>query len=274
MPKFFDLYDVKLLPVRISTAIFVMEDSHRLFLQAFMTHYVMYTKEVKEHFAMALKRFGGDYELGSFVITINENIKPLNLEIRKGISEKTGNHCYCLVNASENHGILKQSSDYTVNELEYFKKLVGEIAKSPEGSISSVDALNQVDKLENVKMSKKMAQDLIDRFQKDLWIISDVNEGHISLDTRCILELGHYLKDTYEDFIVNCEMCKQICLQGQSCGSCRAKLHHHCAARCFRNRDSPKCPASGCGAPWPYEQPERVEPSQQPTQNQGRKRRR
>ncbi|KAJ8306547.1 hypothetical protein KUTeg_017092 [Tegillarca granosa] len=56
------------------------------------------------------------------VQTINRFIHPFHMEIKKGVGEEDGVSYYCLVCTNES-AITKLASDYSPNELEYFKKL-------------------------------------------------------------------------------------------------------------------------------------------------------
>lgn len=99
------------------------------------------------------------------------------------------------------------------------------------------------------------------------------SSGEYSLGPRAMLELHPYLKRVYEDDIVDCMMCRDIVIkvdigfvksyctcefpaficdsltvvtycifqcvnltQGQCCNQCEGKIHMHCAARYFGQR--------------------------------------
>lgn len=62
-------------------------------------------------------------DLKAFVEKINTAIRPMNMVIKKGIDELTGEQYYVLVNDSDN-SISRLSSEYKSNEIELFKKIV------------------------------------------------------------------------------------------------------------------------------------------------------
>ncbi|KAL3869497.1 hypothetical protein ACJMK2_042171 [Sinanodonta woodiana] len=233
-----------------------MTDSHRLFLQAFMSRGILDAKEVKSLFRTSCEKFKTfiadneeerRHQLTEFVITINNNIKPFHMEIKKGVSEEDGSNYYGLVNISES-SITLLASDFTTNELDLFKKLVESIVDSDTGSVGSTDAINLVETLDK-KMTRNDAQELLKKLESNKWI--KVMNGQVSLATRAILELEQYIFDMFPAIATRCNMCKKLCLKGQSCDSCPVRLHFHCASKFFSRQEVPKCPASDCKSPWP-----------------------
>ncbi|KAK3091227.1 hypothetical protein FSP39_018110 [Pinctada imbricata] len=236
----------------------MMKDCHKLFLQSFMSRGILEAKEVKQLFRTVCLKYQENLPeseeerlrlLPAFVRTINDNVKPFHMEIKKGISEEDGISYYCLVNTTQS-SYCKFSSDYSANELEFYKKLIEVIVNSEDGQVSSTDALNLTSTLKEKKMSKDAAQQLLKRLENDKWI--KMSRGKICLATRSLLEMEMYILDTYKDDVDKCETCNKLCIKGDSCPSCGTKLHYHCARRFFHGRDSPVCPKKGCGEPWPY----------------------
>ncbi|XP_050400332.1 non-structural maintenance of chromosomes element 1 homolog [Patella vulgata] len=263
-----------------------LRDSHRLFLQSFMSRSVLDAKEVKTLYKSCCEKFNEEYitqederrlQLAEFVIVINNSIKPFHMEIKKGLSEDNGTNCYCLVSTSDT-AITKMASDYTATELEYFKKLIELVVESDVGYIGSVEALNLTESLTNTKkMSKTDAENLLKRMKADRWLI--LNEGQVSLSTRTILELDMYITDTYPEAAKICELCKKLCLKGQMCEECGVKLHVHCASRIFSKQNQRKCLGQRCNAEWVHEIPSKDVPASQlvqqeniPSHSQNRKR--
>ncbi|XP_067128366.1 non-structural maintenance of chromosomes element 1 homolog [Centruroides vittatus] len=225
-------------------------DEHRLFLQGFMWKKICRAGEVMKLYKDCLRRAQKNCdasELSLFVNKINSHIRPMHMEIRKGIEEDTGINCYALVNMT-NSSLSCLSSDYSISELEFFKKIVEMIVLSDDGVASSVSLLNLTDDMVDHKISKKEAEDLIERLVADKFLSK--NDGIISLSVRSMIELDPYFREVYEENIKICLMCKQIVLQGQICADCDAKLHSHCATRYFRNKNELKC--LNCGSQWPY----------------------
>ncbi|XP_060085662.1 non-structural maintenance of chromosomes element 1 homolog [Ylistrum balloti] len=245
-----------------------MRDSHRLFLQSFMSRGLLDAKEVRLLFRTVCLKFNEPtaakeedrkLQLLDFVRTINMKIRPFHMEIKKGVSEDEGVSYYCLVCTNES-AITKLASDYTQSELEFFKKLVDQIVDN-EGEIGSTAAVNIVDKLDKnmKKMTRQDAQSLLQRLESAKWIIIHKGTGIVSLSTRCLLELEQYILDVYgaEDENLKCNMCNKLCVKGQSCDNCQTKLHLHCASRFFQNKDNPRCPNKTCGTSWPHPVPKK-----------------
>lgn len=235
-----------------------MREPHQVFLQGFMSRGILGSREVKELYIRSHTKFDETPEiaqLASYVSTINNNIRPFHMEIRKGIDERNGSHWYGMINTTDS-SITRMASDYTVVELELFKKIVEDIVKTDEGEISSTDALNLVNTVENEgkKLSRTQAQDLIGRLRSDRWLAESVH-GEVSLSIRALLELEHYIQQQLPDYCMQCNTCKRLAVKGQVCGSCDTKLHIHCAARYFCDVAEPKCPNKRCNAPWSHPVP-------------------
>ncbi|KAK2167679.1 hypothetical protein LSH36_25g03061 [Paralvinella palmiformis] len=229
-----------------------MRDSHRMFLQGFMSHGILIARDVRKLYKTSCARFNEphpDEGLAEFVKVINAAIKPIHLEIRKAISEDTGSHCYGLVNTRESE-ITKLASDYTVNELEFFKKMIEAIVESDTGTISTIDSLNLVHQVD--KMAKKEAEFLLKKLERENWLNKNA-EGVYSLSPRSLLELEQYLFDQYPESTVQCNMCKRICVQGQDCTECPVKLHKHCANTYFNKMEIKRCPGQNCNQCWIHE---------------------
>ncbi|XP_070556113.1 non-structural maintenance of chromosomes element 1 homolog [Ptychodera flava] len=227
-----------------------MRNIHRYGVQSFLSKGVMTSAEVKEMYKSCCDKYEEPYiasDIKEYILTINRNIHPFSMEIRKGVEEDNGTHVYALVRTTESE-LGKLSTDYQQNELELYKKTIDLIVQSGVGVASSTDILNLTTTLDkNVKkMTKVEAQATLKKLIKDKWLTE--NQGEVSLSARAILELESLLREIYEDDISFCNMCKSIVLKGKCCLFCDVKLHNHCADRLFRGRASPVCP--GCASPW------------------------
>ncbi|XP_076086288.1 non-structural maintenance of chromosomes element 1 homolog isoform X2 [Mytilus galloprovincialis] len=232
-----------------------MKDSHKLFLQSFMSRGLLDAKEVRQLYRTCCLKFNEKYaekeedqkaHLLEFVRTINRNIQPFHMEIKKGVSEEEGKSFYCLIES---------------------------IIDSDNGEIGSTSAINSVDKLEKVnkKLSKQDAQTLLERLEAQKWI--EISRGRVSLATRALLELEQYILEVYSNITDKCNVCKRLCVKGQSCDSCNTKLHFHCATRFFQNKENPRCPNKECGVNWAHEIPNKSTDVEMPsTQQESRKR--
>ncbi|XP_067859152.1 non-structural maintenance of chromosomes element 1 homolog isoform X2 [Heptranchias perlo] len=228
-----------------------LNDSHRRFLQTIMSQGILegsVTRKLHRHCCETHKVYYKHDQLDEFIKNINGHLQPLFMEIRKGMSEDDGRQYYALVNLAETE-ITRMASDYTETELELFKKTMDLVLESESGMVSSTDILNLADQLQPKKMKKKEVEQ---------------NDGEYILSTRCIMELEQYIRNMYQDLVKECNICRNITLQGQTCEVCGAKIHLPCAAKYFRGRDEPCCP--NCRQFWPHEIPDvnRTETSMPP----------
>ncbi|XP_052258000.1 non-structural maintenance of chromosomes element 1 homolog isoform X2 [Dreissena polymorpha] len=230
-----------------------LKSSHHMFIQAFMTRGVMNGTEVFNLLKLSCEKYG-DYDEASrtqllldYCHTINSNISMLGLEIKKGKDETNGTGYYGLVNTVESN-ITLLASQYTENELQFFKMLLEEFVKSESGTIGSIEALGISEKIPK-KMSKTDANQLLDRFEREKWI-GKSKEGRMYLGIRGVMEMEQYIFEMFEDFAVRCNMCKKLCIQGARCmnGECETRMHFHCAQRVFRGKSEKRCPE--CRGPW------------------------
>lgn len=216
-------------------------------------------KETKTLYQKSYSAFGDESlpeEFEAFLATVNKNLKPFFMEIRRGVSEEDGAVHFGLVNTTEDEAS-KLATDFSPSDIAFFKKAMDLIVASPGGLASSVEILNAAHELEKtikIKMSMTHAENLVERLIKDKWM-SEFS-GSYSLGPRAMLELRPYLKRVYEDEIVDCMICHDIAVRGQCCTQCDGKLHNHCAARFFNGRAQKTCPNKQCGAMWTHRVPQ------------------
>lgn len=258
-----------------------MRESQRLFLQSVMAKQFLSEKETRNIYQKACSAFGDDSppeNFANFLDAINKSLRPLDMEIRRGISEDDGSVHYGLVNTAEDEHS-KMATDFSPFDIVFFKKVMDQIIASPDGTISSTDALNTAADLEK-KMSITHAEELLKKLVKDKWMSESL--GSYSLGPRAMLELHPYLKRVYEDDVMDCMICHTIAIKGQCCTQCEGKIHLRCSARYFQGRTQKTCPNQQCGAVWMYEIPQPLsspvaqvngETSTRPTGRQNRKRR-
>ncbi|XP_028417117.1 non-structural maintenance of chromosomes element 1 homolog isoform X2 [Dendronephthya gigantea] len=227
-----------------------MQKSHRLYLQCFMARPFMSEKEAKESYSSCVEVFQDNFDPANFqrcINTINNALQPLFLEIRKGVSEDDGKYYYGLVNSSEDQ-ISKLATSYTAHDVEYFRKVLDTFVQSDDGTATSVELLHGAADLQK-SMSASHAEKLLNMWVKGKWLSQSL--GDYWLGPRAVLELQPYLKRVYEDYVMDCKICMDFVLRGQSCVACDFKIHHHCAARYFKGRSVRKC--SNCNIDWPHE---------------------
>ncbi|XP_032098900.1 non-structural maintenance of chromosomes element 1 homolog isoform X2 [Sapajus apella] len=213
----------------------VMTDVHRRFLQLLMTHGVLEERDVKrmqKHCYKVHDRNATVDKLEDFINNINSVLESLYIEIKRGVTEDDGRPIYALL------------------EL---------IIDSESGFASSTNILNLVDQLKGKKMKKKEAEQVLQKFVQNKWLIE--KEGEFTLHGRAILEMEQYIRETYPDAVKICNICHSLLIQGQSCETCGIRMHLPCVAKYFRLNAEPRCPH--CNDYWPHEIPEVFDPEKE-----------
>ncbi|XP_008120062.1 non-structural maintenance of chromosomes element 1 homolog [Anolis carolinensis] len=229
----------------------MLTEAHRQLLQALMGLGVVEAERARKLQRLACEAHRVPQEqLDTFIGTINMQLRPLSMEIRKGLAEEDGRPHYAVVNLAEN-GITQLASDYAENELELFKKTMDLILSSENGFASSTAILNLADQVKPKKMKKVEAEQLLQSLVQSKWL--QEKEGEYTLSIRSILELEQYIFRHYPDMAHKCHFCHSLCIQSQICEDCGTAVHLHCLARYFRTQAEPRCPH--CKQFWPHRVP-------------------
>lgn len=237
-----------------------MTDVHRRFLQLLMTHGVMEEWDVKrlQNHCYKVHNCSAQVDkLEDFISTINSALESLYIEIKKGVTEDDGRPIYALVNLATTP-ITKMSMDFAENELDLFSKVLELIVDSETGFASSTNILNLVHELKGEKMMKKEAEQVLEKFVQSKWLIE--KEGMFTLHGRAILEMEHYIRESYPDSVKVCNICNGLLIQGQSCETCGIRMHLPCVATYFQSSPDRRCPH--CDDFWPHEIPEVFDPEE------------
>ncbi|XP_067942415.1 non-structural maintenance of chromosomes element 1 homolog [Watersipora subatra] len=243
-----------------------LSSSQKMFLQSIAHAGFMDASTVKSRYKACREHFGEDAPvneieaLRDFIKAINTHLRRLDLEVKKGIEEDTGRPCYVFINSVDNT-FLMAAGKYTVKQMHYFSVLLKLIVMSEEGCITVVDALNAVDSLE-FKMSKADASQLIHQawHMSDKWLKGvrpfgcpqqeEEEDGNtmLTLGSRSILELERYMRDTYSDYVKDCNICNRLCIRGLLCEGCDCKTHVYCLRSYLRKKKDPLpvCPNKSC----------------------------
>lgn len=220
------------------------------FLQAMMSHGIMNGRQVKETINGIIQRHQIDTDFASYISgvigSINKNIEPYNIQIKKCICEVRGTNFYALVNLTE-HPVNLLSPYFSPPQLELYKKVIEEVVRSENGTISSLTILN-FDFPENVKFSRKEREEAIGKMVDDKWLVEE--EGEVSLSARSIYEMEVYIKEVHKEDIRICPPCNSLIIRGQQCENedCGVRIHNHCAKKFFKPGVQRKCPK--CKADW------------------------
>ncbi|XP_068102991.1 non-structural maintenance of chromosomes element 1 homolog isoform X3 [Hyperolius riggenbachi] len=203
-----------------------LDESHQRFLQVIMSHGILEYSAAKTLHKHCCEVHKANYvdKLDDFVGVINKHLQPVFMQIRKGTDEN--------------------------NEKTYYA-LMDLIVDSDNGFASSTNILNLTDQLQTKKIKKKEVEQLLQRFVQDKWLIE--KDGEYSLHARCVMEMEHYIKNTYQDIVKTCNICHNIAIQGQICENCGIKIHLTCVAKYFKGKPEPQCPQ--CTEQWRHEIP-------------------
>nr|XP_024088793.1 non-structural maintenance of chromosomes element 1 homolog isoform X2 [Pongo abelii] len=218
-------------------------------------------------------------KLEDFINNINSVLESLYIEIKRGVTEDDGRPIYALVNLATT-SISKMATDFAENELDLFRKALELIIDSETGFGSSTNILNLVDQLKGKKMRKKEAEQVLQKFVQNKWLIE--KEGEFTLHGRAILEMEQYIRETYPDAVKICNICHSLLIQvpagqgtgahhwalgsrgsvqGQSCETCGIRMHLPCVAKYFQSNAEPRCPH--CNDYWPHEIPKVFDPEKE-----------
>uniref|UniRef100_A0A5F9DQU0 Non-structural maintenance of chromosomes element 1 homolog n=1 Tax=Oryctolagus cuniculus TaxID=9986 RepID=A0A5F9DQU0_RABIT len=165
----------------------VMTDVHRRFLQLLMTHGVLEEwdmERLQRHCYKVHDCNAPIDRLEDFINNINSVLESLYIEIKKGVTEDDGRPIYALL------------------EL---------IIDSETGFASSTNILNLVDQLKGKKMRKKEAEQVLQKFVQNKWLIE--KEGEFTLHSRAILEMEQYIRETFPDSVKSCNICHGLLIQ-------------------------------------------------------------
>uniref|UniRef100_A0A8D0TP27 Non-structural maintenance of chromosomes element 1 homolog n=1 Tax=Sus scrofa TaxID=9823 RepID=A0A8D0TP27_PIG len=178
-----------------------------------MTHGVLEECDIKRlqrHCYKVHDRNAPVEKLEDFINNINSVLESLYIEIKKGVTEDDGRPIYALVNLATT-SVSKMASDFAENELDLFRKALELIIDSESGFASSTNILNLVDQLKGKKMRKKEAEQVLQKFVQNKWLIE--KEGEFTLHGRAILEMEQYIREVYPDAVKVCNICHGLLIQ-------------------------------------------------------------
>jgi len=235
-------------------------DVRRLFLQAVLSRGVVSEKLAQTLWLKsveAVKAVNDELDIPSdprdwenFVNQVNESLNSLAFEFKPLQDEVSGKLMYGFVNMKGDE-IAQMATEYTANEIAFFKIIVELVMLAPNESfsVSSLAALREVSSLPGKgSMTKSQGEVVLDSFVANGWLLKS-KKGRYSLSTRSLLELHSYLKTTYPNELIECTICMEILTQGVAChtANCKTRLHHHCLVK-YRRRNN-TCPS--CTQEWP-----------------------
>ncbi|XP_047352030.1 non-structural maintenance of chromosomes element 1 homolog isoform X1 [Vespa velutina] len=198
-------------------------ESHKIFLQAIMQEGILQDEDSKE---LIITLFGNE-EVKNIIYEINSKLQPLNMMIKTVICEITGDTYWAVTST-----ILQDISSFQVQfsraQLELLRKIFSEIITSTNGCVSSTICLNLCSSLDT-KLLKIDATEFLDYIVDKKWLT--LKNGQYYIGVRSIAELMPYFKETYDNSLHICNLCKEVIFFGQRCIHCEAMMHIICLKR-------------------------------------------
>jgi len=207
-------------------------DKHKMVLQSMMWSKCVQKSELIEIFK---KLQINENQLDSYITTINSHIDKFNLSIQRGIDSEKGDTYYALICITEN-AISKMASLYTAEQLEVLKTAL-EMIITKNGRFKAKGLVQRV-LVKNVKFPViKDIYHTIEEFVKEKYFIQI--EEYFYIQPRALIEFNMYFRTYYADFVIDCALCKQLCIRPLKCAHCQTPYHKACADRFLEQQD--KC---------------------------------
>eukprot|EP01113_Clastostelium_recurvatum_P004161 TRINITY_DN11833_c0_g1_i2.p1 TRINITY_DN11833_c0_g1~~TRINITY_DN11833_c0_g1_i2.p1 ORF type:complete len:236 (-),score=44.54 TRINITY_DN11833_c0_g1_i2:74-781(-) len=232
-----------------------LSDEQKMMLQAFMAQHVLSEGDV---IASLSKILAADparvrvSDVDTFLSPINESLRFMNLEIKRGMDEADGMFYYGLIN-NKHDKVVEKATLFDIKELALYKKIMEKIVDSKKGEISSTEATNLY---KGAELTVAQTEDCVNRLVHDRWLTN--TRGQLSIGIRGILELRVYLAEEFgEDKLRQCALCSEMLVKGTPCPNedCPAIMHKGCITRWFQQpgvrKDAHKCPK--CQSTWPQQ---------------------
>jgi len=237
-------------------------DAQRFFLQAMMQKGILNTKQVRDLFKFAIHKFDTqieDGQLGTFVRTIDDKIKPLGMKIKSWSDEDSmraqNNYVLCCTvqRSTEAFPMLTSRAmhDFDKKDIEFIKLMMNHILTSPTKQLSRQEALNLTREIKTPGKSMSMAEaeKSIEAFVAKKWLKFCPRAENIRLSTRFLAEMENYLNglraeaeaEAAEDEeaaeghpglgVGRCPYCPRIVVRWVCCETCQAHYHLSCLAK-------------------------------------------
>lgn len=218
------------------------DDSNRAFVQAFMARGILTLEEARPILAhiwsvhqnqeISAADITQD-DFNSMISAANDALSPFDYVIRSTRGQEDNERYYALVNTTSDP-LTQIATSHSTDEIGYVKRLLDEMfdanntEKREALCISGKDALNlakagrretqnrngesQTNKFE---LTAHGAETLLSKLVSEGWLEKS-QKGFYSLSPRALMELRHWLEETYDDEdsdykkIKSCEACKEI----------------------------------------------------------------
>ncbi|XP_018312664.1 non-structural maintenance of chromosomes element 1 homolog isoform X2 [Mycetomoellerius zeteki] len=169
---------------------------------------------------------------------INAKLRPLCMTIKCINCEVTG-ELYWIFASTVQDKTASFVSHFSQAELALLRNVYSEIVTSTDSCVSSTFCLNLCSSL-NVRLTKSDAEQFLFKMVNRQWLCC--KDGKYYMGVRSIAELLQYFKDTYEENLQICALCKQELFYGDKCNKCDAIIHVYCLKNYAKNQNGLGCP--------------------------------
>lgn len=164
---------------------------------------------------------------------INKKLQPLYMTIKCMNCEVSG-QLYWVFTTTAQDKVASFHSEFSQTRLTLLRNIYSEIVASNNGCVSSTWCLNLCSSL-HLQLTKADAEEFLCEIVKKKWLTS--KNGQYFMGVRSIAELLQYFKDTYDDNLHTCALCKQALFYGAKCEECNTIMHIHCLKTCVSDDD-------------------------------------
>ncbi|XP_034181453.1 SMC5-SMC6 complex component Non-SMC element 1 [Osmia lignaria lignaria] len=207
---------------------------HKIILQTIIHEGFIDENKAKD---LVIKLFDTD-NVSAVINRINEQLHPLNMLIRKGQCEITGQVYWILISTVLDE-VTRFQTEFSEAQLALLRNIFSEIITSSIRCVQSTICLNFCSS-PDVKLSKTDAEEFLNDIVQRQWLV--YKDGYYYLGVRSITELMPYFRATYENNLSTCCLCKQVIFYGNKCNYCEALLHLYCLNTFAMIHNRVKCP--------------------------------
>ncbi|XP_012234365.1 non-structural maintenance of chromosomes element 1 homolog [Linepithema humile] len=212
----------------------VYNNKHKIILQTIINEGALSEKCGKK----LVKQLFDHDRTGLILNEINKKLQPLYMTIKCTNCEVTG-ELYWVFASTLQDKTASYHPEFSQAQLTLLRNIYSEIVTSNNGYASSTWCLNLCSSL-HIQLTKADAEEFLSEIVKKKWLFC--KNGKYFMGVRSIAELLQYFKDTYDDNLHTCALCKQALFHGEKCEECNTAMHIHCLKTCVTNQDDLQCP--------------------------------
>lgn len=202
-------------------------NEHKIILQTVMNEGALHEDRVRE---LVIRLFDHN-NMARVLSEINAKLRPLYMTVKCINCELTG-QLYWIFTSTVQDKIASFHPEFSQAELDLLRSVYSEIVSSHNGCVSSTFCLNLCSTLDQ-KLTKTDGEEFLKKMVDRKWLCC--KDGKFYMGVRSIGELLQYFKDTYENNLQICTLCKQELFHGEKCEKCDAITHVYCLENYTRN---------------------------------------